>query len=104
VKKKYCFLIFCITFLIFSCAIFDDASDIVVSINLPDEIIISNYAFVSTLRSIDGEIIRSGTSVYNFHFDVDIPANCNDTVKIDDFTLQEGDQPRVISADFTYDM
>jgi hypothetical protein len=83
---------------------FDNASDISLSINLPNEIIISNNASVSTLRSIDGEIIRSDTSVYNFHFDVDIPCNSIETVKIVDFIIQKGDKPRVIKTNFTWDM
>jgi hypothetical protein len=83
---------------------FDDASDVVVSANPPNEIIISNYAFVSTLRSLDGKIVRSGTTVYKFHFDVDIPANNIETVTIDDFVMQEGDKPIVTKASFTNDM
>jgi hypothetical protein len=83
---------------------FDDASDIVMSVNPPDEITIFNNASVSTLRSLDGKIMRAGISVYTFHFDVDIPANNIDTVKIDDFIMQAGDKPRVTKARFTWDM
>jgi hypothetical protein len=59
---------------------------------------------VSTLKSIDGEIIRSGKSVYKFHFNVDIPSGYNETVKIDGFIMQEGDKPRINKADFTWSM
>jgi hypothetical protein len=83
---------------------FDNASDVSVSINSPDEIIIFNNASVSTLKSVDGEIIRSGTSVYKFRFNVDIPSGNNETVRIDDFILQEGDKPRINKADFTWSM
>jgi hypothetical protein len=83
---------------------FDNASDVSLSINLPNEITIFNNASVSTLRSIDGEIVRSGSAVFNFHFDVDIPSSHNETVKIDGFIMQEGDKPRVTKADFTWDM
>jgi hypothetical protein len=103
-KRAYWFLIICIAFSVFSCAMFDDVSDVSVSVNLPNEIIISNNASVSTLTSIDGEIIRSGTSVYKFHFNVDIPSGNNETVRIDDFIMLEGDKPRVTKADFTWSM
>jgi hypothetical protein len=83
---------------------FDDVSDVSVSLNLPDEIIISNNASVSTLRSIDGEVVRANASVYKFHFEVDIPAGYNETIKIEDFLIQEGDKPRVKKADFTWSM
>jgi hypothetical protein len=97
-------LIIGITFFVFSCAAFDDAADIVLSIQLPDELVIVNHARVSTLVKLDGKIMRAGATVYQFHFDVDIPANNRETVKIDDFIMQEGDKPRVTKADFTYDM
>ena len=103
-KRSIPFIFCFFAFFVFSCAIFDDASDVIMSVNPPDEITIFNNAFVSTLRSIDGKIMRSGTAVYTFHFDVDIPANNIETVKIDDFIMQEGDKPRITKADFTHDM
>ena len=99
--------IFVIIFLVFqfaSCAMFDGISDVSVSLNLPDEIAVANYARVSTLRSMDGKIIRAGASVYQFHFDVDVPAKNRETIKIDDFVIQGGDKVRLTDADFSWDM
>ena len=100
--------IFVIIFLVFqfaSCAAwFDGISDVSISLNLPDEIVVANNARVSTLRSMDGKIVRSGTLVYRFHFDVDIPASHQGTIKIDDFVMQEGDTVSVTDAKFSWDM
>lgn len=103
-KKIFCFLIIGISLFVFSCAMFDDSDDIFVSVNPPDELSVFNNARVSTLRSLDGKIMRANIAVYTFHFDVDIPANNIDTVKIDDFIMQAGDKPRVTKARFTWDM
>ena len=51
-----------------SCYIFDGISDVSISLNLPDEIVVANNARVSTLRSMDGKIVRAGASVYQFHY------------------------------------
>ena len=61
------FAIICIVFLLASCHTLDGVSDVSMSINLPDEIIIVNNARVSTLRNIDGKIVRANTPVYQFH-------------------------------------
>ena len=61
------FMVICVVSLLASCAVFDGISDVSVSLNPPDEIVVANYARVSTLRSMDGEIIREGASVYQFH-------------------------------------
>ena len=97
-------LIVCIAFMLVSCYMLDGESDISVSLNSPDEITIVNNARVSTLRLIDGEIVRAGTSMRKFHFDIDIPAGHRKTVKIDDFTIQNGDEVIVTDAVFSYDM
>jgi len=100
--------IFVIIFLVFqfaSCAAwFDGISDVSISLNLPDEIVVANNARVSTLRSMDGKIVRAGTSVYRFRLDVDIPARHQETIKIDDFVMQEGDKISLTDAKFSWDM
>jgi len=97
-------VIVCIVFLFASCYIFDGIADVSISTNVPDEIIILNNARVSTLRSVDGKIVRTNTSVYQFHFDIDIPAGYRETVKIDDFVIQNGDEVIVTDAVFSWDM
>ena len=97
-------VIICIVFLLASCAAFDGISDVSISMNLPDEIIVVNNARVSTLRSVDGKIVRTNTPVYKFHFDIDIPAGNRETVKIDDFAIQNGDKAIVTDAKFSWDM
>ena len=101
---KRTLVIICIVFQFASCAMFEGISDVSVSLNSPDEIIVANHARVSTLRSMDGEIIRNGVSVYQFHFDVDIPAKKQETIKIDDFVIQDGDKVSLTDADFSWDM
>ena len=93
-----------IVFLFASCAMFDGVSDVSISMNIPDEIIVVNNARVSTLRKVDGKIVRANTSVYQFHFDIDIPAGNQETVKIDDFILQNGDKVIVTDVKFSWDM
>jgi len=90
--------------MIASCAVFDGISDISTSLNLPDQIIVVNNARVSTLRSMDGKIVRSGKSVYQFHFDVVIPAGYQESIKVNDFVMQEGDTVSVTDAQFSWDM
>jgi len=101
---KKIFLIICIISLITSCAVFDGISDVSVSLNPPDEIVVVNYARVSTLRSMDGEIIRAGAAVYQFHFDVEIPANNQETIKVEAFIIQNGDTVSLTDAKFSWDM
>jgi len=102
--KKLAVVAAVIVFLLASCYIFDDISDISVLLNPPDEITIINNARVSTLRLSDVEIIRAGTPVHKFHFDIDIPAGHRETVKIDDFVIQNGDKVTVTDAKFSWDM
>jgi len=97
-------VIACIVFLFASCAMFDGVSDVSISMNVPDEIIVVNNARVSTLRKVDGKIVRVNTSVYQFHFDIDIPAGNQEAVKIDDFLLQNGDKVIVTDVKFSWDM
>jgi len=97
-------LIFSIVFQVASCYMFDGISDVSMSLNLPDEIIIINNASVSTLRGIDGKIVRDGISIYQFHFDMDIPAGNRKTVKIYDFVAQNGDEAVVTDVKFSWDM
>jgi len=87
-----------------SCYTLDGVSDISISLVLPDEMVVANNARVSTLRSMDGKIVRAGTSVYEFRFDVDIPAGHQKTIKIDDFVMQEGDKVSIKDAQFSWDM
>ena len=101
--KKMAVIVF-IVFLFVSCYIFDGIADVSISTNVPDEIIVFNNARVSTLRSVDGKIVRTNTSVYQFHFDIDIPAGHRETVKIDDFVIQNGDKVTVTDAKFSWDM
>ena len=98
------FMVICVVSLLASCAVFDGISDVSVSLNPPDEIVVANYARVSTLRSMDGEIIREGASVYQFHFDVEIPANNHKTIKVEDFPIQSGDTISLTDAKFSWDM
>jgi hypothetical protein len=97
-------VIVCIAFMLASCYMFDNESDVSVSLNSPDEITIANYARVSTLRLLDGEIVRACTPVHKFHFDIVIPAGYRETVKIDDFAIQNGDKATVTNALFSHDM
>jgi len=101
--KKAAVIVF-ITFSFMSCYTLDGISDISISLNLPDEIVVANNARVSTLRSMDGEIVRAGTPVYQFHFDVDISAGHQGTIKIDDFVIQAGDKVSATKAKFSWDM
>jgi len=103
-KKSALVVIVFIVFQLASCYMFDGESDISVSLNEPDEITIVNNARVSTLRLLDGEIIRAGASVHKFHFDISIPAGDKETVKIDDFVIQNGDKATVVDAVFSWDM
>jgi len=103
--KKLAVVAAVIVFLLTSCYLFDNESDISVSLNPPDKITIVNNARVSTLRLVDVEIVRAGTSVHKFHFvDIDIPAGYKETVKIDDFVIQNGDQATVTDAVFSWGM
>jgi len=83
---------------------FDGLSDVSVSLNPPNEIVVDNHARVSTLRLMTGEIVRDGESVHQFHFEVDVPAGHHETVKIDDFEIQGGDKAFLTDAVFSYDM
>jgi len=97
-------VIICIVFLFASCHLLDGVSDVSMSINLPDEVIVVNNARVSTLRAVDGKIVRENSSIYQFHFDIVIPAGDQKTVKIEDFILQNGDKVIVTDAKFSWDM
>ena len=101
---KRALVIICIVFQYASCAMFDGISDVSVSLNFPDEMVVANNARVSTLRSMDGKIVRDGASVYQFHFEVDVPAKKQETIRIDDFVIQGGDKVRLTDADFSWDM
>jgi len=101
---KKLIVIICIVFLFASCHTLDGVSDVSMSINLPDEVIIVNNARVSTLRAVDGKIVRENSSIYQFHFDIAIPAGDQEAVKIDDFILQNGDKAIVTDAKFSWDM
>jgi len=83
---------------------FDGLSDVSVSLNPPDEIVIDNHARVSTLRLMTGEIVRDGASVHQFHFEVDVPAGNQEKIKIDDFVIQGGDKVFLTDAVFSWDM
>ena len=101
--KKFAVIV-CIVFQFVSCYMLDGESDISVSLNPPDEITIVNNARVSTLRLLDVEIVRAGTRVHKFHSDIDIPAGYRETVKIDNFVIQNGDKATVTNAVFSWDM
>jgi len=101
---KRALVIIGIVFQCASCAIFDGLSDVSVSLNPPDGIVVANNARVSTLRLMTGEIVRDGASVYQFHFEVDVPAKNWETVKIDDFVIQNGDKAFLTDAVFSWDM
>jgi len=102
--KKLAVVAAVIVFLLASCYMFDGESDISVSLNEPDEITIVNNARVSTLRLLDVKIVRADTSERAFHFDISIPAGDKETVKIDDFVIQNGDKATVTNALFSHDM
>ena len=103
-KKTAVIVLAFITFGFMSCYTLDGISDISISLVLPDEMVVANNARVSTLRSMDGKIVRAGTSVYQFRFDVEIPAGHQETIKIDDFVMQEGDKVSMTDAKFSWDM
>jgi len=103
-KKAAVIVLVFITFGFMSCYTLDGISDVSISLVLPDEIVVANNARVSTLRSMDGKIVRAGTPVYQFHFDVVIPAAHQKTIKIDDFVMQEGDTVSLTDAKFSWDM
>jgi len=102
--KKLAVVTAVIVFLLASCYLFDNESDISVSLNPPEEITIVNGARVSTLRLLDVKIDRAGTTVHKLHFDIDVPAGDRKTVKIDDFVIQNGDKAIVTDAVFSWDM
>ncbi|GAB6393367.1 MAG: hypothetical protein MdMp014T_2740 [Treponematales bacterium] len=77
-----------------SCALFDSVSDISVRLQPPHEVIVVNSARVSTLRSVDFEIHRANENISAFHFALDILAGEQETITLEDFTLQEGEQSR----------
>jgi hypothetical protein len=101
--KKFTLIVF-IVFQFVSCYIFDGISDVSITLNIPDEIIIINNAYVSTLNSIDGKIVRAGMTIYQFHFDIDISAGNRETIKINDFEIKDGDEGIVTDAKFSWDM
>jgi hypothetical protein len=101
---KRALAIICVVVLCASCAMFDGLSDVSVSLNPPDEIVVDNHARVSTLRLMTGEIVRDGESVHQFHFEVSVPAGHHETVKIDDFAIQDGDKALLTDAVFSWDM
>ena len=101
---KRALAIICVVVLFASCAMFDGLSDVSVSLNPPDEIVVDNNARVSTLRLMTGEIVRDGASVHQFHFEVDVPARYQKTIKIDDFEIQGGDKVLLTDAVFSWDM
>jgi hypothetical protein len=103
-KKLVAAVIVFIVFQLASCYIFDNESDISVSLNPPDEITIVNNARASTLRFLDVKIVRADTSERAFHFDIKIPAGDKETVKIDDYVIQNGDKATVVDAVFSWDM
>ena len=103
-KKAAVIISVFITFSFMSCYTLDGISDVSISLVLPDEIVVANNARVSTLRGMDGKIVRAGTSVYQFRFDVEIPAGHQETIKIDDFVMQEGDKVSLKDAKFSWDM
>ena len=101
---KRVFVIICIVSQFASCAMFDGISDVSVSLNPPDEIVVDNHARVSTLRLMTGEIVRDDASVHQFHFEVDVPAGHHKTIEIDDFVIQDGDKVFLTDAVFSWDM
>ena len=101
---KRALAVICVVVLCASCAMFDGLSDVSVSLNPPDEIVVDNNARVSTLRLMTGEIVRDGASVHQFHFEVAVPAGHHETVKIDDFAIQGGDKVFLTDAVFSWDM
>ena len=103
-KRAAVMVLVFIMFGFMSCYTLDGISDISISLILPDEMVVANNARVSTLRSMDGKIVRAGTSVYQFRCDVDIPAGHQETIKIDDFVMQEGDKVSMTDAKFSWDM
>jgi hypothetical protein len=60
-------------------------------------VIVVNSARVSTLRSVDFEIHRANENISAFHFALDILAGEQETITLEDFTLQEGDKAVVTS-------
>jgi hypothetical protein len=87
-----------------SCALFDSVSDISVRLLPPHEVIVVNSARVSTLRSVDFEIRRANEKIRSFHFDIDIPAGTQETITLEDFTLQEDDKAVVTDAGLSWSM
>jgi uncharacterized protein (UPF0248 family) len=103
-KKAAVIILIFTAFSLMSCYIFDGISDVSMSLVLPDELVIANNARVSTLRSIEGKIVRANMSVYIFHFDTEIPAGYHKTIKIDDFVMLDGDKVLATDAKFSCDM
>jgi hypothetical protein len=89
---------------LFSCTIFDNSSDIIISISPPDKIIIENNANVSTLRKIKIEIIRNNESVYIIDRNCNVPAGEKEIIQFDDFMILTNDTIRIIDTNFEWDM
>jgi len=103
-KKISWFLLAVFVGVVSSCALFDGVSDISVRLQPPHEVIVVNSARISTLRSVDFEIHRVNEKISAFHFDIDIPAREQETITLEDFTLQEGDKAVVTDAGLSWSM
>lgn len=103
-KNAVCFFVFCSAILVSSCAMFDTVADVSILLEAPDKMIVKNNARVSTLKSIEGSILRSGTSVYRFHSDLDLTVGLSEEITIDDFVIQDGDTASLTGAEFSHDI
>jgi hypothetical protein len=79
-------------------------SDISISLQQPDTVIIQNDSYVSTLNSIKFEIIRNGIIVYTFYDECLVTAGETLTIVLHDFVLQDGDMGLIISGNLSWSM
>jgi ribonuclease HIII len=87
-----------------SCYTLDTISDISISLQQPETIIIKNTSYVSTLNSIKFEIKRNNKTVYTYEDECLVIAGENVKIILDDFIIQDGDIGVIISGNLSWSM
>jgi hypothetical protein len=97
-------LVSLIGIVITSCYTLDTISDISISLQQPETVIIKNNSYVSTLNSLKFEIKRNGKTVYTYDGEYLVTAGENLTIILDDFIIQDGDIGVIISGNLSWSM
>ena len=98
-------LVSLIGIIITSCYTLDTISDISISLQPPETVIIKNNSYVSTLNSIKFEIKRNGKTVHTYDGEYLVTAAGEDlTIILDDFIIQDGDIGVIISVNLSWSM